>query len=167
MYGKRNFEEAFEDCDELMVDLPYFSYKLSHTEDQTLQFKSYGNLCDQIKELFPELEEDVIMKIIRDGNYSLETIMEQLKNTHTANNTNNNETLIDVSNNEQTIEEEIQESKIPVYSKKKKYSGDKFSEQICDLLNNGESEELVRNKWAYEFIDMDKKISESEEKREN
>jgi len=34
---------------------------------------------------------------------------------------------------------------------------DQFANQITELLKQGESEELVREKWVYEFLGMAKK----------
>jgi len=42
---------------------------------------------------------------------------------------------------------------------------DKFANQITELLKQGESEELVREKWVYEFFNMAKKLKDEKDFR--
>jgi len=40
---------------------------------------------------------------------------------------------------------------------------DQFANQITELLKQGESEELVREKWVYEFFNMAKKLKDEKD----
>ena len=60
MSAKRNFDDAFGEELELMVEVPCFSYKLNHDSMNKAPTKLYhGNLLEQAKELFPDIQEEV------------------------------------------------------------------------------------------------------------
>jgi len=79
--AKRHFDEAFGDDLELMVEVPYFSYKLNHDSMvESPQRLYHGNLLEQAKELFPDIQEEIITHIIKDSNHSIDLVLESLKN---------------------------------------------------------------------------------------
>jgi len=43
---------------------------------------------------------------------------------------------------------------------------DQFANQITELLKQGESEELVREKWVYEFFNIAKKLKDEKDFKE-
>jgi len=91
MSAKRHFDEAFGDDSELMVEVPYFSYKLNHDSMAEAPRKLYsGNLLEQYKELFPDIQEEVITHIIKDSSNSIDIVLENLKSKNTFKETKKN-----------------------------------------------------------------------------
>jgi len=127
----------------------------------------------QIKELFPEIEEDVIIKIIEESNYSIDSIVEQLKeekknyleNSETSNAKNEyNKLMIEnkcqiIDENSISVEKKLEFNEIPILITKEK-DDDQFSEQIDGLLKSGESQDLVREKWVYEFCNKAENLND-------
>lgn len=77
MSAKRNFEDTFGDDMDLMVDTPYFPYKMNHLQDHPAH-KSYPNLLKDLKMLCPGQDEENLRMVVKEGGDNLESILSNL-----------------------------------------------------------------------------------------